>query len=245
MNEKVSWTLESLKLLHDFESVVTEELLGHVRKRYSIPPNYEMHAPRLRQCTYNLFSNGFGLTLDALKKANESTRTSWGASRGEGSIVGSVCKGRVPLSGVDSSAKVTWPGSIRDLCQMRARVKYEPFQALFMVDQSEGELGAPLEPRSSSLTIENRVWSYSSSVAAYERGALCPVLLKQLHGSTSKMLIEKVTYEYEYWVALARLRARYHDLEIEEDPFANLPEDDNVEMLNEVPFDDSPDPPSV
>ncbi|RWW36594.1 hypothetical protein BHE74_00058370, partial [Ensete ventricosum] len=54
-----------------------------------------------------------------------------------------------------------------------------------------------------------------------------------------------VTYEYGYRVALARFRARYPDLEIKEDPFASLPEDDNVEMSNEVPFDNSPDLPSV
>ncbi|RRT50010.1 hypothetical protein B296_00009881 [Ensete ventricosum] len=180
MNEKVSRTLESLKLLHDFESIVTEELLGHVRKRYSIPPNYELHAPQLRQCTYNLFLNRFGLTLDALKAGL-----------------------RFPLHPIIEDYLVWW--------------QISPLQ---MVPNS-------------------------SSVTAYERGALCPVLLKQLHGSISKMLIEKVTYEYEYRVALARFRARYHDLEIEEEAFANLPEDDNVEMLNEVPFDDSLDPPSV
>ncbi|RRT52552.1 hypothetical protein B296_00007171 [Ensete ventricosum] len=37
----------------------------------------------------------------------------------------------------------------------------------------------------------------------------------------------------------------YPDLKIEEDPFASLPEDDNMEMPNEVPFYGSPDPPSI
>lgn len=55
----------------------------------------------------------------------------------------------------------------------------------------------------------------------------------------------QVTYEYGYRVALARFRARYPDLEIEEDPFVNLPEDDNVQMPNEVPFDDSVDLPEA
>ena len=49
----------------------------------------------------------------------------------------------------------------------------------------------------------------------------------------------QVTYEYGYRVALAWFRARYPDLGIEEDPFTSLPEDENVAMPNEVPFDDS------
>ncbi|RZR76329.1 hypothetical protein BHM03_00001015 [Ensete ventricosum] len=55
----------------------------------------------------------------------------------------------------------------------------------------------------------------------------------------------QATYEYGYRVALARFRARHPNLEIEEDLFATLPKNDNVKMLIEVPFDDSPDPRSV
>ncbi|CAL9056499.1 unnamed protein product [Musa banksii] len=55
----------------------------------------------------------------------------------------------------------------------------------------------------------------------------------------------QVTYEFGYRVALARFSARYPDLEIEEDPFVNHPEDDNVQMPDEVPFDDSVDLPEA
>ncbi|RWW45702.1 hypothetical protein BHE74_00048438 [Ensete ventricosum] len=109
MNEKVSRALETLKSLHDCESVVIEELLSHVRKRYSIPLDYELHAPRPGQRSHEPFSNGFSLTFDALK-IGESGVASRGASQGEGSVVGSTCiKGRASLSGVDSSAKATRP----------------------------------------------------------------------------------------------------------------------------------------
>ncbi|RZS11572.1 hypothetical protein BHM03_00042913 [Ensete ventricosum] len=47
--------------------VVTEQLLGRVREHYSIPANYELHVLRPGQHAYDMFSNGFGLTLDALK----------------------------------------------------------------------------------------------------------------------------------------------------------------------------------
>ncbi|RWW87326.1 hypothetical protein BHE74_00003850 [Ensete ventricosum] len=50
----------------------------------------------------------------------------------------------------------------------------------------------------------------------------------------------QATYEYGYRMVLARFRAQYPDLEIEEDQFASLANDDNVDMLDEVSFDDNP-----
>ncbi|RZR75413.1 hypothetical protein BHM03_00056779 [Ensete ventricosum] len=130
----------------------------------------------------------------AALQIDESSETSQSASRGEDSIAGSAhAKGHASSSGVDSSMKVIRPVSVRDHCQTRVRVKDEPFQALFMVDMPEGELGAPLEPRWSGLMTESRVWSEGSYVTAYERGALYPALAKQLYGSTSKVLIEEAT----------------------------------------------------
>ncbi|RRT80147.1 hypothetical protein B296_00000043 [Ensete ventricosum] len=48
----------------------------------------------------------------------------------------------------------------------------------------------------------------------------------------------KVSQEYGYRVALIHFRAWNLKLEIEEDPYATLSEDDNVPM-EEVPFNDS------
>ncbi|RZR99131.1 hypothetical protein BHM03_00028618 [Ensete ventricosum] len=53
----------------------------------------------------------------------------------------------------------------------------------------------------------------------------------------------RVSLEYEYQLALARLRARHAGVEIELDPFASLLEDDDVSMADEQPFDDSLPPP--
>ncbi|RRT85056.1 hypothetical protein B296_00000769 [Ensete ventricosum] len=61
-----------------------------------------------------------------------------------------------------------------------------------------------------------------------------------------KLGLEKtgwVSNKYGFKVALPRFWARYSQLEIKEDPYANLPEDDNVSMEAEVPFDDN-DPPT-
>ncbi|RWV99810.1 hypothetical protein GW17_00037263 [Ensete ventricosum] len=49
----------------------------------------------------------------------------------------------------------------------------------------------------------------------------------------------QVSYEYEYRVALARFRAWYADLEIDEDPFIVLHVNDFVLMEAEQRFDDS------
>ncbi|RRT73522.1 hypothetical protein B296_00030538, partial [Ensete ventricosum] len=53
----------------------------------------------------------------------------------------------------------------------------------------------------------------------------------------------RVSMEYGYRLALARFRARYLDFGVEEDPFKELPEDTNVPIVVEQPFDDSPPPP--
>ncbi|RWV96442.1 hypothetical protein BHE74_00027935 [Ensete ventricosum] len=50
----------------------------------------------------------------------------------------------------------------------------------------------------------------------------------------------RVSLEYEYQLALARLRARHPGLEIEEDPFTLLPEDADMPMADDQPFDGSP-----
>ncbi|CAL9756063.1 unnamed protein product, partial [Musa acuminata subsp. burmannicoides] len=44
-----------------------QNLLGPIRDRYSIPKDYELHAPRPGQCPHDPFPNGFGLTTDTLE----------------------------------------------------------------------------------------------------------------------------------------------------------------------------------
>ncbi|RRT47657.1 hypothetical protein B296_00028314 [Ensete ventricosum] len=49
----------------------------------------------------------------------------------------------------------------------------------------------------------------------------------------------RVSLEYGYQLALARLQARHPGVEIKLDPFVTLPEDADVTMADEQPFDDS------
>ncbi|RWV85379.1 hypothetical protein GW17_00052829 [Ensete ventricosum] len=53
----------------------------------------------------------------------------------------------------------------------------------------------------------------------------------------------RVSLEYGYQLALTRLQARHSGVEIELDPFVTLPEDVDVPMVDEQPFDDSQPPP--
>lgn len=67
VSERTVRALEVMKSLHDSNSIVTAKWLGHVRDRYSIPSEYELHIPWSGQRAYDLFSGGFVLTLDALE----------------------------------------------------------------------------------------------------------------------------------------------------------------------------------
>ncbi|RRT34544.1 hypothetical protein B296_00047955, partial [Ensete ventricosum] len=53
----------------------------------------------------------------------------------------------------------------------------------------------------------------------------------------------RVSLEYGYQLALARLQAWHPGVEIELDPFVSLPEDADVLMVDEQPFDNSLSPP--
>ncbi|RWW04820.1 hypothetical protein GW17_00031934 [Ensete ventricosum] len=49
----------------------------------------------------------------------------------------------------------------------------------------------------------------------------------------------KISYEFGYQMTLELLRAKYPEAEVEQDPFAECPEDGNVKMDLCQPFDDN------
>ncbi|RRT50247.1 hypothetical protein B296_00029742 [Ensete ventricosum] len=51
--------------------------------------------------------------------------------------------------------------------------------------------------------------------------------------------MRRVSYEFGYRVALERLRGKHLEIAIEQDPFVKYPDDANVEMDLNQPFDDS------
>ncbi|RZS12659.1 hypothetical protein BHM03_00044149 [Ensete ventricosum] len=64
---KVLQALEVMKSLHDFDSTICLESLRSVRKRFSIPNEYVLHAHRSGQRPYHPCPGGFGVSIDALK----------------------------------------------------------------------------------------------------------------------------------------------------------------------------------
>ncbi|RZS14586.1 hypothetical protein BHM03_00046290 [Ensete ventricosum] len=62
---------------------------------------------------------------------------------------------------------------------------------------------------------------------------------KSLRFEMGLVWIGRVSLEYGYQLALARLRARHPSLEIEANAFMLLPEDADMSMADEQPFDDS------
>ncbi|RZR94783.1 hypothetical protein BHM03_00023555 [Ensete ventricosum] len=86
-----------------------------------------------------------------------------------------------------------------------------------------------LEKAKSSLVEEQRVTP--------ERARATITQYKESPGF--KLGLQKMgrVYEYGYWVALVRFWVRYPKLEIKEDLYAALLEDDNVPMEEEVSFD--------
>ncbi|RWV88335.1 hypothetical protein GW17_00049592, partial [Ensete ventricosum] len=49
----------------------------------------------------------------------------------------------------------------------------------------------------------------------------------------------RVSYEFGYKIALMTFRTKHPGLEVEEDPYVTLSEDDDAPMEVEAPFDDN------
>ncbi|RWV95792.1 hypothetical protein GW17_00041545, partial [Ensete ventricosum] len=64
---KVLQALKVMKSFHDFDSTICLESLGLVRKRFSIPNEYVLYAPRSGQQPYHPCLGGFGISIDALE----------------------------------------------------------------------------------------------------------------------------------------------------------------------------------
>ncbi|RZS22313.1 hypothetical protein BHM03_00055066 [Ensete ventricosum] len=64
---KVLQALEVMKSLHDFDSTICLESLGSVRRRFSIPNEYVLHAPRSGQRPYHPCPRGFNISINALE----------------------------------------------------------------------------------------------------------------------------------------------------------------------------------
>ncbi|RWV94626.1 hypothetical protein GW17_00042816, partial [Ensete ventricosum] len=64
---KALQALEAMKSFHDFDFVVTFESLALIWKRYSIPDEYILHAPKSGQHPYHPCPGAFSISIDALE----------------------------------------------------------------------------------------------------------------------------------------------------------------------------------
>ncbi|RRT50792.1 hypothetical protein B296_00037882, partial [Ensete ventricosum] len=90
-----------------------------------------------------------------------------------------------------------------------------------------------------------QVWLDGEASTTYVHATQIPRLARDMYTLPSEVLMAraaKALVLYGYQLALARLRARHPGVEIEEDPFTLLPDDADVPMAEEQPFDNSPPP---
>ncbi|RRT67565.1 hypothetical protein B296_00016294 [Ensete ventricosum] len=62
---KALQALEAMKLCHDFDSTMSVKSLATIRKHYSIPTEYVLHAPTPWQRPYHTCPEGFNISIDA------------------------------------------------------------------------------------------------------------------------------------------------------------------------------------
>ncbi|RWW20566.1 hypothetical protein GW17_00015324 [Ensete ventricosum] len=158
---------------------------------------------------------------------------------------------------------VARPRSMRDLCRVKARVPNEPYMAQEIAKLPESDEDGPLKAKWASLTPRHKVWVDGADAQldevqrreakAFEKVKAMEKGLQGLQEGTSdhprykesadyKSGLEKmgwVSYEFDYKIALTHFQIKHLGLEVEEDPCATHPEDANVSMEMEVPFDDS------
>ena len=79
---------------------------------------------------------------------------------------------------------------MRDLCRV-SRLGDEEYQAPIMANLPTGAAGASYVPRWPGLKADSKVWADGSMAQEFIRGALHPLLAKELYGSTSEVLAER------------------------------------------------------
>ncbi|RRT46774.1 hypothetical protein B296_00052765 [Ensete ventricosum] len=160
----------------------------------------------------------------------------------------------------DSSLKAQWlpKGRIRANSRSAAKAQAnEVIAKLRWVQRREAEtlekvqtLETELQGLKASLEVAERKKReadefLSMARMAREKARATIAQYKELSGFKSGLKkMGWVSYEFGYKIVLMRFQARHPRLEVEEDPYTILLEDDSVPMEVDIPFDDS-NPPTV
>ncbi|RZS00986.1 hypothetical protein BHM03_00030785, partial [Ensete ventricosum] len=95
---KAFQALEVMKSCHDFDSTFSVESLVMVRKHYSIPDEYALHAPSPKQCSYDAYPEGFSISVDAFKAGLRFPLHPVVGAMKAGGLPGSASRAPVPIA---------------------------------------------------------------------------------------------------------------------------------------------------
>ncbi|RWV92940.1 hypothetical protein GW17_00044640, partial [Ensete ventricosum] len=156
---KALQALEAMKLHHDFDSTMSHESLVAVRKRFSIPNEYVLHAPGPRQQPYHSCPGGFSISIDALEAGLrfplhpvigeclgwwQILSKDWCKSLRKANRA--VTKGKGPVDVPEEPpAPRRKPKSVKELCSASAGVDDRDYHAIRMCNLPEKAPDAPLE----------------------------------------------------------------------------------------------------
>ncbi|RWW84680.1 hypothetical protein BHE74_00006701 [Ensete ventricosum] len=235
LDEKASAALKAMFREHDEDSVIIESFLPMIRSRYNISAEYDLHIREVGQQPFDLFPIGFGLSIDAFEVGLRLLKTKMLVSKPPTNttpvVLAMATLTRRLLSQLSLTRRPLRVGRGGAGVGTRRRLGPSP-QGTFTGCRRMEPMPSCYAGGSSALCLQRRAWS---SIAQYKETP------------DFKLGVEKmgqVSSKYEYQVALAHFRVRFPKLEVEEDPYATLPEDDNMPMEVGVPFDER-DPPST
>ncbi|RZS19247.1 hypothetical protein BHM03_00051625 [Ensete ventricosum] len=148
--------------------------------------------------------------------------------------------------------------SIRELCEVEDQAGANRYFTSIMMRLKINEGEDPPALRWSSISGSTWVWTKGPLAGEYLRGSLHPILAKQLYEYSSEDLMNRaaksvvwvmvaaykasrgfesspekmgqVSYKFGYRVALERLLGKHPEIKVEQDLFAECPEDGNVMM---------------
>ncbi|RRT66866.1 hypothetical protein B296_00009104 [Ensete ventricosum] len=176
-----------------------------------------------------------------------------------------AAKGKGPAGPVEETpTPKSKSRSVKELCSACPKVDGWDYHTIRMSSLPERALDAPLEMDLAPVTYGAGIWLDREASKIYPSHVETELLeltrsKDALWTDPSRQAIKdykkspgfemglvqmgRLSLEYRYQLELVRLRARHPGLEIEQDHFALLPEDADVPMADEQPFDDSPSPP--
>ncbi|RZR92260.1 hypothetical protein BHM03_00020505 [Ensete ventricosum] len=245
MDEKSSKVLEAMLKEHDEDSVVTQSPLPKIRATYRIPDNVDLHALEAGQHPFDPFPNGFSLFVDALevgvslpgppRMEAPHPVAKLPAEKAKSVEVGPPLKRLKPLGvGMQPSEELV-ENVAKNLATALKKVKSleKQLQGLKKDLEAIEEKNRETEK---FLLVALAEWKKAENDLAAKLNAApekAQAIIAQYKESPG------FKYEFGYKIALTRFRTKHSRLEVEEDPYAILPEDNNVPMEVDVPFDDN------